>query len=31
VSVKFVDLSPEVELRIGMNGNVQIDTTTGGQ
>jgi multidrug resistance efflux pump len=31
VSVKFVDLSPEVELRIGMNGNVRIDTTTGGQ
>ena len=30
VSVKFVDLPPEVELRIGMNGNVQIDTTTGG-
>lgn len=31
VSVKFVDLPPEVELRIGMNGNVRIDTTTGGQ
>jgi multidrug resistance efflux pump len=30
VTVNFVDLPPEVELRIGMNGNVQIDTTTGG-
>ena len=28
VSVKFVDVPPEVKLRIGMNGNVQIDTTT---
>jgi multidrug resistance efflux pump len=27
VSVKFVDVPPEVKLRIGMNGNVQIDTT----
>ncbi len=26
VSVKFVDVPPEVKLRIGMNGNVQIDT-----
>jgi membrane fusion protein (multidrug efflux system) len=28
VKVKFVDLPPDVELRVGMNGNVQIDTTT---
>lgn len=27
VSVKFVDLPAEIELRVGMNGNVQIDTT----
>ena len=27
VSVKFVDVPPEVKLRIGMNGNLQIDTT----
>jgi multidrug efflux system membrane fusion protein len=27
VKVKFVDVPPEVELRIGMNGNVLIDTT----
>ena len=26
VNVKFVDVPPEVELRIGMNGNVLIDT-----
>jgi len=31
VSVKFADLPPEVELRVGMNGNVQIDTTTAPQ
>lgn len=29
VKVTFVDVPPEVELRVGMNGNVQIDTTTG--
>jgi multidrug resistance efflux pump len=27
VSVKFVNLPPAVELRVGMNGNVRIDTT----
>lgn len=27
VSVKFVDVPPEVKLRIGMNGNLKIDTT----
>jgi len=27
VSVKFVNVSPEVKLRVGMNGNLQIDTT----
>jgi len=26
VSVKFVDVSPAVEVRVGMNGNVRIDT-----
>ena len=30
VKVTFVDLPADVELRVGMNGNVQIDTTTAG-